>query len=128
MMQPPGSPKPFAGFGSPGGHGILFAKRKRNLFKGPMLNFGNRDTRSTASGSASHSRSASATGLGRRSGESAIQEVDEDAVEVDGEEDVEEVEAFCPVVKGPGEVIEEKIFEDGQPQDGGSKEKEAVPS
>lgn len=130
MMQPPGSPKPFAGFGSPGGHGILFAKRKRNLFKGPVLNFGNRDNRSSAPGSASHSRSASASGLGRRSGESAIQEVDEDAVESDpaGEDDVEEVESFCPVVKGPGEVIEEKIFEDGQQYNGGAEKGQGVPS
>lgn len=95
-----------------------------------MLNFGNRDNRSSAPGSASHSRSASASGLGRRSGESAIQEVDEDAVESDpaGEDDVEEVESFCPVVKGPGEVIEEKIFEDGQQYNGGAEKGQGVPS
>lgn len=136
MMQPPSSPNPFAGFGSPSGHGILFAKRKRNLFKGPMLNFAQRDNRSTGSGSAGHSRSASATGLGRRSGEMAIQEVDEeegegdgDYGEGDGEEDVEEVDSFCPVVKGPGEVVEEEIIEDEQQQDdSGSKEKQAITS
>ena len=82
-----------------------------------MLNFaGNRENRSNGSGSASHSRSASASGLGRRSGEMAIQEVDEDDAER-GEDEVEEVDAFCPVVKGPGEVVEEKILEDGQQDD-----------
>lgn len=101
----------------------MFAKRKRNIFKGPMLSLsgGGRDNRSTGSGSASHSRSASASGLGRRSGEVTIQEVDEDA-EVEGEglgegeEEVEEVDSFSPIVKGPGEVVEEKIYEDGDEQ------------
>ncbi len=94
---------------------MLFAKRKRNIFKGPALSFNaTRETRSTGSGpgSASHSRNASASGLGRRSGESAIQEVDEDAEEGDGEDEVEEVEVFSPIVQGPGETVEE-IYEDG---------------
>jgi len=77
-MQPPGSPNPFSSFqGSPtgGAPAVLFAKRKRNIFKGPMLSLSERkDNRSTGSGSAGHSRSASASGLGRRSGEATIQE------------------------------------------------------
>ncbi|KAK3303095.1 uncharacterized protein B0T15DRAFT_402499 [Chaetomium strumarium] len=124
----PGSPNPFSG------GGVMFAKRKRNIFKGPMLslagNHHGRDSRSgSGSGSASHSRSASASGLGRRSGEMAIQEVDEDAEEDEGSEaqgggggtgfsgmeddGVEEVDVFSPIVKGPGEVVEE-IYEDGE--------------
>lgn len=95
---------------------MLFAKRKRNLFKGPMLSLGGgRDNRSNGSGSASHSRSASASGLGRRSGEATIQEADEDAEGLgEEEEEVEEVDAFSPIVKGPGEVVEEKIYEEGE--------------
>lgn len=91
-MQPPGSPNPFAG------GGVMFAKRKRNLFKGPMLNFGGGSSGSgsgglrVGSGTHSHSRSASASGLGRRSGEITIEEVDEDS----GDDYVEEVDTFCP--------------------------------
>jgi len=118
-MQPPGSPSLFGSFsGSPTGGtpAVLFAKRKRNLFKGPMLSLGGgRDNRSNGSGSASHSRSASASGLGRRSGEATIQEADEDAEGLgEEEEEVEEVDAFSPIVKGPGEVVEEKIYEEGE--------------
>ncbi|KAF6838329.1 hypothetical protein CPLU01_02441 [Colletotrichum plurivorum] len=108
-MQAPGSPNPFAQ-----GGGILFAKRKRNIFKGPMLAFGGGGggasaTRSTGS---SHSRSASASGIaGRRSGEVTIQEEEEGE---EAEEEVEEVDVFSPVVGGPGERIEEQIFEDGE--------------
>lgn len=98
----PGSPNPF-------GSGVLFAKRKRNLFKGPTLNFGGQSSsRNTTSGS--HSRSASASGLGRRSGEITIQEEDEAE-----EEEIEEVDMFSPVIGGPGEKIEEQIFEEDEP-------------
>lgn len=101
----PGSPNPF-------GSGVLFAKRKRNLFKGPTLNFGAQNNhRNTNSGS--HSRSASASGLGRRSGEITIQEEDEGMDEE--EEEIEEVDMFSPVIGGPGETIEEQIFEESEP-------------
>jgi len=142
-QQPPGSPNPFrtgSGWGgggitgSPGGPGVLFAKRKRNLFKGPMLNFGSGsrpDSRrgsdgGNSTGSASHSRSASASGMGtRRSGEMAIQEEDEEedgfleeeVVLDDPEDEVEEVDQFSPIVKRPGEVVEEKIYEEGEEDD-----------
>jgi hypothetical protein len=96
--QPPTSPNPFAS-------GVMFAKRKKNLFKGPTLNFG--PATGSRSGSGSHSRSASASGLGRRSGEITIQEEDEDYED----EEIEEVEAFSPIVSGPGETIEEQIIE-----------------
>lgn len=113
-MQTPGSPNPF------GAGGVMFAKRKRNLFKGPMLNMSSGPVGgpplSRGSGSGSHSRSASASGLGRRSGEITIQEVDEDDEEErDLEEEVEEVDVFSPVIRGPGEKIEEHIFDDGVP-------------
>ncbi|CEI69245.1 hypothetical protein FVEN_g4002 [Fusarium venenatum] len=105
--QAPGSPNPFAS-------GIMFAKRKRNLFKGPTLNnFGGPPQGQRNGGSGSHSRSASASGLGRRSGEITIQEEDEGS-EMD--DDVEEVDVFSPVIGGPGEKIEEQIFEENEPQ------------
>ncbi|KAI5859604.1 kinase-like protein [Durotheca rogersii] len=107
--NPPGSPNPFTS-NSPS---VLFAKRKRNLFKGPMLSFGTPAARSGTS-SAGHSRSASASGLGRRSGEITIQEEDEEAeaaaCEVDADDDVEEVEQFSPIMQIPGEKVEE-IYE-----------------
>ncbi|KAH7189660.1 uncharacterized protein B0J16DRAFT_383526 [Fusarium flagelliforme] len=104
--QAPGSPNPFAS-------GIMFAKRKRNLFKGPTLNnFGGPSQGQRNSGSGSHSRSASASGLGRRSGEITIQEEDEGS-EMD--DDIEEVDVFSPVIGGPGEKIEEQIFEENEP-------------
>jgi hypothetical protein len=31
-----------------------------------------------------------------------------------GEDEVEEVDAFSPIVRGPGEVVEEKIYEEGE--------------
>ena len=99
----------------------MFAKRKRNLFKGPMLNMsggpsGNSSHHSRGSGSGSHSRSASASGLGRRSGEITIQEVDEDDEQLHRSdlEEVEEVDMFSPVIRGPGEQIEEHIFDEGE--------------
>jgi len=88
-----------ASWGSPGG-GLVFAKRKKNLFKGPMLNTSvpiTTSAGSSASRGQSHSRSTSLAG--RRSGE-IIQEEDED--------EVEEVDAFSPIT-GPGET-EEIIF------------------
>lgn len=110
QQQPPGSPNPFAS-------GVLFAKRKRNIFKGPSLNFGGlgpHGSRNTGSGS--HSRSGSGSALGRRSGEITIQEEDEEpVVEEEDEDEFEEVESFQPIVGRPGEIIEEQILEDEQP-------------
>lgn len=104
---PPGSPNPFAS-------GVLFAKRKKNLFKGPTLNFGSPGGGSRNTGSGSHSRNGSASGLGRRSGEiTGIQEEDEDHA-VEEEEYIEEVETFAPIIGAPGERIEEQIFEDDE--------------
>lgn len=104
--NPPGSPNPF----STGSPTVLFAKRKRNLFKGPMLSIHNSSTGRSGSGSGSHSRSGSAGGIGRRSGEITIQEEDEDAEDLEGDEEIEEVDHFSPILRRPGEMVEE-IFE-----------------
>ncbi|OTB06225.1 hypothetical protein M426DRAFT_9716 [Hypoxylon sp. CI-4A] len=110
-QNPPGSPNPFSS-NSPS---VLFAKRKRNLFKGPMLSTGNP---SRGSGSGSHSRNTSASGLGRRSGEITIQEEDEEAeeeaiIDIEAEEEeIEEVEQFSPITQAPGEKVEEIYEED----------------
>lgn len=144
MIPPaPGSPNPFASFGERSMP--FFAKRKRNVFKGPSLTHGGSNSSRSASGSAhgstpSHSRSASGDrmGGGRRSGEiAAVQEEDEEALDMvddmleedededdrdtvkfrslaEEDEDVEEVDAFTPVVGGPGEEVEERIYEPGE--------------
>lgn len=158
MMPPPRSPNPFAStFGERSGP--FFAKRKRNIFKGPALGFGGGGRGGAGSGGgsgaggsnnggiSSHTRSASGDRRGRRSGEiAAVQEEDEEedvhevmmlmeeAVEEDGmddddddrvtvkfggldeedEDEIEEVESFGPVVKGPGETIEQVILEPGE--------------
>ncbi|KAI1773906.1 kinase-like protein [Hypoxylon cercidicola] len=109
-QNPPGSPNPF----STNSPSVLFAKRKRNLFKGPMLSLGTSSRSGT--NSSSHSRNASANGLGRRSGEITIQEEDEEAeeaicdVEADADDDIEEVDNFSPIAQVPGEKVEE-IYE-----------------
>ena len=97
-----GSPWGNSAYGSPGG--LVFAKRKKNLFKGPMLNTssptlggGAGSSSSSAQRAGSHSRSTSVNG--RRSGE-VIREEDED--------EIEEVDVFTPIT-GPGE-IEETIY------------------
>ncbi|ROW00017.1 hypothetical protein VPNG_08339 [Cytospora leucostoma] len=151
IPQAPRSPNPFANLGERSGP--FFAKRKRNLFKGPGSTFGGGGG-GGRNITPSHSRSVSGDRLGRRSGEiAAVQEEDEEALEMeddmveeeeeeddeDIEEDdgdasdrdtvkfrgveeedgeIEEVENFMPVVKGPGEKIEERIFEAGEMEKG----------
>ncbi|PHH92173.1 hypothetical protein CDD83_8559 [Cordyceps sp. RAO-2017] len=106
--QPPGSPNPFTS-------GVLFAKRKKNLFKGPTLNFGAAGAiGGRRSGSGAHSRNGSGSAVGRRSGEITIQEEDESAMAEGPEIEFEEVEMFNPIVGGPGETIEEHIIEDDE--------------
>ena len=101
VRQPPISTFNEAPWGNPGNStgGLVFAKRKKNVFKGPMLN----TSSPSPSGSVGHARagshSRSASVAGRRSGE-IIEEEDED--------EIEEVDAFSPIT-GPGE-IEETIF------------------
>ena len=101
------APPPSPGFPGMGGGGLVFAKRKRSPFKGPMLNVGGatgspttwRGNRVGDSGSRNHSVQ------GRRSGEiMGITEEDEEEEEEDME--IEEVDEFSPVLKD-GEFIEE---------------------
>ncbi|PNY28589.1 serine/threonine-protein kinase [Tolypocladium capitatum] len=108
--EPPGSPNPFSS-------GVLFAKRKKNLFKGPTLKFGGTGAsgRHGSGGSGAHSRSGSGSALGRRSGEITIQEEDENMMAEEPGEEFEDVETFDPIVRGPGERIEEQIIEDKEP-------------
>ncbi|KAF2266328.1 Pkinase-domain-containing protein [Lojkania enalia] len=83
-IQPPPSP------------GLIFAKRKRSPFKGPMLNLGTHGSPSGGRRSEGNSRAGSVQG--RRSGEiMGIEEEDED--------EIEEVEEFSPVTR-PGEFVE----------------------
>lgn len=96
VRQPPLSSFNEAPWGQAGG-GLVFAKRKKNIFKGPMLNTASGSGSGSGSGhnrAGSHSRSASV--VGRRSGE-IIEEEDED--------EIEEVDAFSPL-NGPGETEE----------------------
>jgi hypothetical protein len=79
----------------------IFAKRKRSVFKGPMLSLGGHH-----GGSPSTSRvrgeagSRSGSVQGRRSGEIIVEEEED--------EDVEEVEEFSPVKESAGEVVLEE--------------------
>lgn len=96
VRQPPISSFNEAPWGQATG-GLVFAKRKKNIFKGPMLNTSPASGSGNGSGhnrAGSHSRSASV--VGRRSGE-IIEEEDED--------EIEEVDAFSPL-NGPEEVEE----------------------
>ena len=77
----------------PSSPGLIFAKRKKTPFKGPMLSV------STTGGGSSRRDSSlprSSSAAGRRSGE-IIEEEDED--------EIEEVDAFSPIVE-PGEMEE----------------------
>ena len=103
--------------------GLVFARRKKTLFRGPALHispvgFGG----GSGSGSGSRSRESSVGGRGqsqprRRSGILDIEEEDEE--EEDGEDEVEEVEHFSPAAEGetveqveeapPGEELAEEV-------------------
>ncbi|KAF2112443.1 kinase-like domain-containing protein [Lophiotrema nucula] len=87
-VQPPPSP------------GLIFAKRKRSPFKGPMLNL-NTHSSPSALRSRSEANSRSGSVQGRRSGEiMGIEEEDED--------EIEEVEEFSPITR-PGEFVSEVV-------------------
>ncbi|KAF2003424.1 kinase-like protein [Amniculicola lignicola CBS 123094] len=91
-----------AAFGTvpPPSPGLIFAKRKRSVFKGPMLNL-NTHASPGSRGNRSGENSRSGSVQGRRSGEIVgIVEEEED------EEEVEEVEEFSAVMR-PGEFVEE---------------------
>ncbi|KAG9246817.1 serine/threonine protein kinase-like protein [Calycina marina] len=92
-------------FGASNG-GLVFAKRKKQLFKGPMLNttVSSPTVGSSGAGARTGSHSRSASVAGRRSGEvRPIEEEDED--------EIEEVEAFSPIM---GNETEETIYPTGE--------------
>ncbi|KAH8726336.1 kinase-like domain-containing protein [Phaeosphaeriaceae sp. PMI808] len=97
-------PPPSPGFPS----GLVFAKRKRSPFKGPMLNVNTQNNtagwrRTSDTGSRSHSVQ------GRRSGE---------IMGITEEEEVEEVDDFSPNLK-PGEfIVEEEKAPPTPPKEG----------
>jgi hypothetical protein len=97
IVRAPGS-EGGAAFGGGGlaSPGLVFAKRKRSPFKGPMLHVSQHGSPSIGR-ARSENNSRSASVQGRRSGE-IIEEEDED--------EVEEVEDF-KMVMGPGEFVEE---------------------
>jgi hypothetical protein len=102
-------PPPSPGFPS----GLVFAKRKRSPFKGPMLNTNMGAQSSSPAGGAAWRRagesgSRSHSVQGRRSGE--IMGITEEEEE---EEDVEEVDDFNSPSLKPGEFVEEEEEEDG---------------
>ena len=83
----------------------MFARRRRNVFKGPSLSL---TVGGGAAGAVAHGRgereSRSGSVQGRPSGEQIIEEEDED-----DEEYVEEVDEFSPVKAGETvEVLEER--------------------
>jgi serine/threonine protein kinase len=99
-------PESRAAFGTapPASPGILFAKRKRSPFKGPMLNTSGSAWRSRSDGSGAGASTGGGGGgnaTGRRSGE--IMGITEEEEE---EEEVEEVESFSPEL-GEGEFVDE---------------------
>lgn len=87
----------------PSSPGLVFAKRKRSPFKGPMLAVNTQGSPAWRRGSDASGGSRSQSIQGRRSGEiMGITEEDEEE-----EEEVEEVDDFSPNLK-PGEFIEEE--------------------
>ncbi|KOS20860.1 putative serine/threonine-protein kinase [Escovopsis weberi] len=126
QAQPPGSPNPFAQ------GGVMFAKRKKNLFKGPTLNFGPAlgGGRTASPASKTHSRNGSTSALGRRSGEITIQEEEEDDDEEDmmipDEDEFEEEETFAHAAGGPGEAIDEQHHHQLQHQQNQQQQQEGA--
>ncbi|MCJ1438941.1 hypothetical protein MMC27_008331 [Xylographa pallens] len=84
----------------PSSPGLVFAKRKKTPFRGPMLNIGGTTGGNPARGKDGGNGSRSTSVTRRRSGEIIkIEEEDED--------EVEEVEAFSPIVGDADETIVE---------------------
>jgi len=132
VRQPPSSTyNDSATFNPP--TGLVFAKRKRSPFKGPMLNVTNTSISSSSAFLAGHGHGphpnsnnpaagGSSTARGRDSSiggsrsASVVGRTSGEIIEEEDEDEIEEVEVFSPVVAGErtawGEtVIEETIFE-----------------
>ena len=97
-LAPPQSETAFQ-HGAPASPGLIFAKRKRTPFRGPMLNTGVNGIRRRSDPNGTSSRTGSTSG--QPAGEAPIQEEDED--------EVEEVDYFSPMA-GPGEFVTEDQF------------------
>lgn len=99
----------FTGFGppSPGLHPV-FAKRKRSVFKGPSAGLGFAGGLGGGLAGSPRNRSLSVESRVRDRRRSAIVEEDEDeeGLDLEGDEDVEEVEVFSPVEEGTVVVTE----------------------
>jgi hypothetical protein len=94
----------------PGAGGLVFAKRKRSVFKGPGLSVNTELSlpgMRSLSGERKSSHSRSTSVVGRKSGELAIVGEEEEQEEEEEEEfeDVEEVDQFGPVT-GEGSTVE----------------------
>ncbi|KAL5428445.1 hypothetical protein PMIN06_011699 [Paraphaeosphaeria minitans] len=103
-----------AAFGQapPSSPGLVFAKRKKSTFKGPMLTLGQHAGHhhgSPAVQRRAEAASRSASMQGRRSGE--IMGITEEEEEEEEGMEVEEVDEFSPVLGGCEEVIEESDAE-----------------
>jgi serine/threonine protein kinase len=97
-------PPPSPGFPS----GLVFAKRKKSPFKGPMLNTNTQGSPAAAWRRAGEAGSRSHSVQGRRSGE--IMGITEE--EEEEEEEVEEVDDFNSPSLKPGEFVEEEEEEE----------------
>ena len=94
-----------AAFGAIPSPGLVYAKRKKTPFRGPVLTSGTTLNSSPASRQRDNSGGSRSTSVvGRRSGEITIEEENED--------EVEEVEAFSPVATD----VEETIWEGSEKQ------------
>lgn len=94
-----------SGTAPPPSPGLVFAKRKRSPFKGPMLAVNTSGSPAWRRGSDAGATSRSHSVQGRRSGE--IMGITEEEEEEE-DEDVEEVDDFSPSLK-PGEFVEDEV-------------------
>ncbi|KAL9614759.1 MAG: hypothetical protein Q9167_000750 [Letrouitia subvulpina] len=91
--------------------GLVFAKRKKTPFRGPMLTIGTAGTvGAPASGSPGPRNRDSSSGGGSRSASQARRTSGE-IIEEEDEDEVEEVDAFSPVAPG----AEETVWEEHRP-------------
>jgi serine/threonine protein kinase len=92
--------------------GLIFAKRKRSVFKGPMLSLGPHH----GHGSSPSTSRVRGEGVGSRSNSVDRRRSGEIIEEEDEEEDIEEVDEFSPVREG---AYCEEVLEEGEEEDVG---------
>ena len=88
--------------------GLVFARRKKTPFRGPMLHINPGATSASSNRSREASVGSRSTSLPRQRSGPTIAEEDED--------EVEEVEAFSPIA--PGDVVE-RVVEEGEDEKAG---------